>query len=53
MNDEQDLCVVCGEPSAALICSECKALIGAKRLRPTPTTVSAPVHTLANVDAEE
>jgi hypothetical protein len=37
MNGYDDVCVVCGELSAALICDECQNLIGAKRLRAEPS----------------
>lgn len=53
MNEREDLCVVCGEPSSALICSECEALIGAKPLRSTPTVGATPARTLAGVQADD
>lgn len=41
MNGE-DCCVVCGDVSAALICRECQALIGARPLEPE-ATAPAPI----------
>ena len=46
MNACDDVCIVCGEPSKALICRECQALIGAKPLRAEPTeALSVPAKT--------
>lgn len=40
MNGCDDRCIVCGEVSAALICRECRVLIGARPLRPEMTPPS-------------
>jgi hypothetical protein len=51
MNGGDDLCVVCGERSAELICRECQALIGSKPLRTERTKASESVRTRTAVHA--
>jgi hypothetical protein len=53
MKEPEDLCVVCGDPSAALICAECQRLIGAKPLRTTPPRASAPARPLSGVQTAD
>lgn len=52
MNDFRDPCVVCGEPSAALICSECNRLIATTPPSSTPTKDAASDSRSAAVDSE-
>jgi hypothetical protein len=53
MKEPEDLCVVCGDPSAAVICAECQCLIGAKPLRTTAATAPAPARPLAGVQTTD